>query len=160
MSVNIELASPTDLASMLELFPRLASFEVPNGRNPEQLWGGDEEMLRDWAASADENRIVQVARDAEGKLTGMTMVSLQPELLSHAPSAHLEVIVVSAAAEGRGIGKALLDAAEACARARGAKSMSLHVFANNARARKVYAGAGYDDELIRCIKPFTEDALA
>ena len=88
------------------------------------------------------------------------MVTLGPELLSHAPSAHLEAIAVSEKVEGKGVGKALLEASEASARQRGALSMSLHVFATNARARSIYERAGYDEELIRCIKPFTKDALS
>lgn len=160
MTANIEVAKPTDCDAILALFPRLASFDVPNGRNPEQLWGDDAKMLQAWAAGADDNCFVHIARDDAGAIVGATMVTLRPELLSHAPSAHLEVIVVAASAEGRGIGKALLGAAEAAARKRGAHSMSLHVFANNVRARKVYERAGYDAELIRCIKPFSRKALS
>ena len=87
------------------------------------------------------------------------MVTLNPELLSQSPSAHLEVIAVAENAEGQGVGKELMAAAEAGARNRGANSITLFVFANNARARRVYDSAGFDEELIRCIKPFTKDAL-
>lgn len=160
MTVNIERAKPTDCDKILELFPRLASFEVPNARNPEQLWGDDAKMLQAWAAGTNNNCFVHIARDDAGNIAGATMVTMRPELLSHAPSAHLEVLVVAASAEGRGVGSALLDAAEAAARGRGAGSMSLHVFANNVRARKIYERAGYDAELIRCIKPFSETALS
>ena len=54
--------------------------------------------------------------------------------------------------EGRGIAKALLAMAETAARDLGAGSMSLHVFAVNARARGLYERAGYDGELMRYIK--------
>ena len=91
---------------------------------------------------------------------GVTMVTLRPEMLSHLPSAHLEAIAVAEIAEGRGVGKALMEAAEVGARERGALSMSLHVFSTNERARRVYKRAGYDEEMIRCIKPFAEDALS
>ena len=37
-------------------------------------------------------------------------------------------------------------------RARGARSMSLHVFSTNMRARAVYERLGYDGELMRYIK--------
>jgi DNA-binding transcriptional ArsR family regulator len=40
-------------------------------------------------------------------------------------------------------------------RARGALSMSLHVFARNTRARAVYERAGYSGELMRYIKHFS-----
>ena len=145
---------------MLALFPRLASFELPNDRNPEHLWGGDAEMLRGWAADDNDKCLVQVAKNANGTIVGLTMVTLGYELLSHAASSHLEVIVVAESAEGQGLGKALLEAAEAAAQEQGALSMSLHVFATNKRARKVYERAGFDEELLRCIKPFSNDALS
>ncbi len=160
MSIDIKPADPQDCDAMLALFPRLASFDLPNGRNPDHLWAGDAEMLRKWASEGNADCIVYVAREADGTIVGVTMVTLGPELLSHAPSAHLEAIAVSEKAEGKGVGKALLEAAEAGARERGALSMSLHVFATNARARRIYERADFDEELIRCIKPFTKNALS
>ena len=159
MSITIEPGNPQDSDEMLALFPRLASFELPNDRNPDHLWSGDAEMLRNWASSGNDRCLVNVAKDSDGAIVGITMVTLGEELLSHAPSAHLEAIVVAESAEGQGVGKVLLETAEATARDRGATSMSLHVFATNVRARKVYERAGYDEELIRCIKPFSEKAL-
>lgn len=160
MPVRIEKADPADCEEMLTLFPRLASFDVPNGRNPDHLWGGDADMLRKWALEGSEDCIVHVAKNDEGAIVGLTMVTLRPEFLSHSPSAHLEVITVAASAEGKGVGKDLLAAAEADARSRGANSMTLFVFAKNARARRVYESAGFDEELIHCIKPFEKDALS
>ena len=160
MSFTIEPADPQDCDEMLALFPRLASFELPNDRNPDHLWGGDAAMLRGWATNGDDSCIVHVAKKADGTIVGITMVTLGPELLSHAPSAHLETIVVAESAEGQGVGKVLLETVEATARERGAHSMSLNVFSTNVRARKLYERHGFDEELIRCIKPFTKDALS
>jgi GNAT superfamily N-acetyltransferase len=144
---------------MLELFPRLASFDFPDNRNPKHLWGDDASLLTDWALGNRDDCFVRVAKDENGRVLGVVMVTLKPELLSHAPSAHLEVLVVARDAEGQGVGGLLLAAAEAEAKQRGALSMSLHVFARNQRARKVYERAGYDGELIRYIKPFCDGAL-
>lgn len=160
MPVNIEKADPADCDAMLIMFPRLASFVVPNGRNPDHLWGGDAELLRKWANGETDNCVVHVAKAEDGSVVGVAMVTLHPELLSKSPSAHLEVIAVAESAEGQGIGKSLMAAAEVDARDQGAKSMTLFVFANNSRARRVYERAGFDEELIRCIKPFQNDALS
>ncbi len=104
--------------------------------------------------------MVHVAKDKDRTIIGVAMVTLRPELLSHSPSAHLEVITVAESAEGQGVGKELMAAAEAGARERGANSITLTVFATNLRARRLYERAGYDEELIRCIKPFTKNALS
>jgi ribosomal protein S18 acetylase RimI-like enzyme len=93
-----------------------------------------------------------VAVDTQNAILGVALVSLGEELLSHAPSAHLEVLVVAEGAEGNGIGQALVTEAETIARERGALSMTLHVFATNTRARQVYERLGYTGELIRYIK--------
>jgi GNAT superfamily N-acetyltransferase len=157
--LKILKATAADCEDMLELFPRLASFDLPHNRNPEHLWADDARLLTEWASGNRDDCFVHSAKDEDGRVLGVTMVTLKPELLSHAPSAHLEVLVVAADAEGQGVGGSLLAAAEKEARKRGALSMSLHVFARNQRARNVYERAGYDGELIRYIKSFCDGAL-
>lgn len=159
-TVEVTLAETADAAAISELLPFLASFEVPAGRNPRHLWEGDAQILKEWAEGRRPESFVHVAKDQAGALLGASIVSIRPELLSHNPSAHLEVIVVADVAQRRGLASSLLRAAEDRARERGAKSISLHVFASNTRAMALYDKAGYDGELIRYIKSFTPDALS
>ena len=137
---------------MMALMPRLASFEVPTSRNPADLWRSDAAMLQRWLDGDAGECLVHVAVDGAQEVLGFALVSLRPELLSHEPSAHLEAIAVSEGAEGAGIGRALLEAAENEARAQGAQTMTLHVFASNTRARDFYEKAGYDGEILRYTK--------
>jgi ribosomal protein S18 acetylase RimI-like enzyme len=160
MPIRIEYAKAEDCEEILKLLPRLASFELPAARNPDHLWVGDADMLREWATTGNKNCLVHVAKNQDGLIVGVAMVTLREELLSHAPSAHLEAIAVADGVEGRGVGNDLMEAAETGARERGALSLSLHVFSTNKRARRLYARQGFDEELIRCIKPFTKDALS
>ena len=141
----------SDVPSIRELFPLLASFDVPETRNPEDLWRSDEAMLMAWARGERDDVFVRVAQDGD-TLLGITMTSLREELLSHEPSAHLEAIVVAQAAQGRGVGPRLMTDAEVEAKNRGAKSLTLHVFGTNQKARRMYAKLGYQAELLRCIK--------
>ena len=60
--------------------------------------------------------------------------------------ARLNSLVVDAGCRGRGIGRALLDAALAEAKRRGAGTIALHVLAGNAAAEKMYRAAGFADE--------------
>jgi len=137
--------------AMLALMPRLADYEVPETRNPDDLWQHDAQMMRDWLAGK-EKCLVHVAVDDGKNVLGFSMVRLRAELLSHEPSAHLEAIALDKRAEGRGIAKALLARAEQAAKEHGALSMSLHVFSVNTRARRLYERAGYDGELMRYIR--------
>lgn len=151
MNYEIRNAVAADGEAMLALMPRLADFDVPASRNPQHLYGDDAILLRRWI-EGDAECLVQVAEDDDRQVVGFTMVRLRPELLSSEPSAHLETIAVTESAEGKGIAKALLAAAEVGARDQGALTMTLHVFASNARACKFYDRSGYDGELIRYIK--------
>ncbi|HEU5097832.1 MAG TPA: GNAT family N-acetyltransferase [Roseiflexaceae bacterium] len=152
MTYQIRPATSADLDHMLALFPRLAAFDLPANRSPEDLWRGDADLLRAWGAGAAPQCLVQVAVDAQEAILGIAMAQLREELLSHEPSAHLEVLVVRDDAEGQGIGKALIQSIEQAVRQRGARSITLHVFAGNTRARAVYDRLGYAGELIRYIK--------
>jgi ribosomal protein S18 acetylase RimI-like enzyme len=57
---------------------------------------------------------------------------------------YISLLAVDPAYQRRGIGQALLGAAEAEARAAGAAGILLHAAANNHRARAAYARAGYE----------------
>ena len=145
-----------DMTAIEALLPMLASFDVPTHREPEQLWHSDRALLRRWIEGEEPQTHVHVAVDGD-EVLGLTIITLRPELLSYEPSAHLEVIVVSERARGTGVGRALLENAEREALRRGARSMSLHVFAKNELARRFYARCGYDGELMRYIKTLRED---
>ncbi|MBX2883475.1 MAG: GNAT family N-acetyltransferase [Granulosicoccus sp.] len=151
MDFSIQPATKQDAAAIHQLLPRLAAFDVPEGRNPDDLWHGDRALLEAWEKDENDCQVL-VATDASGVI-GVAMVTLREELLSHEPSAHLEVLALSVPAQGRGIGKALLKEAQRIAADKGAKSMSLHVFANNTRARALYEREGFSGELLRYYKP-------
>lgn len=156
MSFQIRSGASEDGEAILALMPRLASFDVPESRNPVDLWRSDAAMFQRWLDGEAAECFVHVAVDDAQKVLGFTLVSLRPELLSHEPSAHLEAIVVGDAAEGMGVGQALLAAAENEAKSKGAQSITLHVFASNTRARGFYEKSGYDGELLRYIKELAE----
>src|SRR4051794_18609780 len=103
MSYQIRPATPADLDPILQLFPRLAAFDLPSNRSAEDLWRGDAELLRSWGAGQAPQCLVGVAVDPDQVILGIAMAQLREELLSHAPSAHLEVLVVRDDAEGQGI---------------------------------------------------------
>jgi GNAT superfamily N-acetyltransferase len=61
------------------------------------------------------------------------------------PLINVHDMTVLADHRGQGIGKALLGAVEAEARARGACKITLEVLSGNARAKALYASLGYSD---------------
>ena len=145
MSVHVRRAASADADAIMALMPRLAAFDVPESRNPVDLWRSDAAMFQRWLDGQAAECFVHVAVDDAQKILGFTLVSL-----------HLEAIAVAEDAEGMGVGQALLAAAESEARAHGALTITLHVFARNARARGFYEKSGYDGELIRYIKELAD----
>lgn len=149
---TIRNAISSDLPQMLALLPELTDFPVPPKRNEADLWSGDAELMRATIDGAASDTFIDVAVDASDAIMGFIMVTMREELMSHAPSAHLETIIVAPNARGQGLGRRLLTHTEQAVRSRGAQSLSLHVFANNRRAHALYTAEGFDSELIRAIK--------
>lgn len=149
---TVREGTPADRDAVLALLPRLAAFELPPSRVPEHLWEGDAELVRRWAAGQEPGCLVHLAVESDGTVAGAAVTRMRPELLSHEPSAHLEALVVREGAEGRGIGGALMAAVEAGVRGRGARTLTLHVFRTNERARALYSRLGFDCELLRYLK--------
>lgn len=141
---------------VLALLPRLADFDIPSHRNSRDLWQGDAALIRKWFAG-ESDLILLCATADDGRLGGVALYGLRPELMTDAPSAHLEALAVAPEFEGCGAASALLDACHQDARQRGARSMSLHVFDNNQRAFDLYRYKGYQSELRRCIKWFEDE---
>lgn len=150
--IRIREGRREDASALMDLMPGLADFAVPTDRNPDDLWRGDARLLAEHLSGARDDTMLLVAVDAADRPLGLALASLRPELLSGAPSAHLEAIVVGPGARGQGTGRRLLAAIEAAAAARGARAMTLHAFRQNERARALYESADYDAELIRYIK--------
>jgi ribosomal protein S18 acetylase RimI-like enzyme len=65
---------------------------------------------------------------------------------SHAHVLEINGLAVDPGAAGRGIGRALVDAAVAEATRRGARKLTLRVLGSNAVARRLYARCGFVEE--------------
>ena len=140
---KIRSATHDDLEQMLALLPQLADFDIPERRHANDLWEGDAALLKETLAGTKPDSFADVAVDQSGGLLGLVLITMQQETMSHAPSAHLEAIVITPEARGKGLGRALLRHTEATVRSRGASSLSLHVFARNKRAHQLGHILGY-----------------
>ena len=153
MSFHVRVGTPEDGPDVLILLPRVGAFPRPTHRAHDELHRCDERVIHEWIDGGEPDCRVFVARDESEVLIGFALVRMQPDAMNGAPSAHLETLAVAEGAEGKGVGSALLASAEDAASEEGARSMSLHVFETNERARELYARKGYVADWIRCIKP-------
>ena len=71
--------------------------------------------------------------------------------------AYISDLGVREAARGRGIGGALLAAAETFARERGARWLRISVLAGNEGARRLYRESGFRERVVTLEKPLSDD---
>jgi len=79
----------------------------------------------------------------DGEVAGYVRVQRATRFRSSDHVLAVNGVAVDPARQGRGIGRALVDAAIVEARRRGARRLTLRVFSPNERARRLYKSAGF-----------------
>lgn len=125
-----ETASPREPAAMDRFFQQLA----------------DGRLLNEPGAEAF------VASDERGEPLGLIALHPDADYFTGHLRAYVDILVVAAEAEGRGVGRALMEHAEAWARQHDCREVVLDVFAGNASARAFYERCGYQPDHIRMAK--------
>jgi ribosomal protein S18 acetylase RimI-like enzyme len=149
--MTFRAARMTDHAALVALADRLTSFDLPPWRRPEEIATADaRDMIAAVTAGAADNEVWIAERS--GSVAGCLHVLATTDFFG-TRHAHISVIATTEAAEGSGVGRALLAHAEAWARDRGLTLLTLNVFASNARARRFYEKAGWTPEMLKYAKP-------
>ena len=148
--LSIRQAIPADEAFLIALTPRLAAFPLPAWRSADEIAQADHGILRDALHRRLEGAVILVAELAPaGERAGYVFATTKHDYFTREPHAHVEVLVVEPAAEGRGVARALMAAIEQWARDRGVGVITLNVFDGNTHARALYDRLGYERETIR-----------
>ncbi|MFJ9947596.1 GNAT family N-acetyltransferase [Kitasatospora sp. NPDC091207] len=79
----------------------------------------------------------------DGRVVGYIRVVPPTPLVSNRHVRQIQGLAVSAAARGRGIGRALVEAGCAAAREQGARRITLRVLGHNSPARHLYEACGF-----------------
>jgi GNAT superfamily N-acetyltransferase len=161
--MTIRPAQPADRQFVLSMADRLVSFDVPAFRSKDELAEGDRRALAAWfdrlqddslaaARSAEADEALFVA-EVDGRPAGCAYLVTLVDYFNQRPHAHLSVLAVTAEAEGKGVGSALLDRSQDWARERGSDRLTLSALVTNARARALYERRGFAGEYIRYVLP-------
>jgi GNAT superfamily N-acetyltransferase len=86
-----------------------------------------------------------VVADADGSVAGLAHLQVTPALEYERPAAKLAALVVDESHRGEGIGRALVDAVEAEARARGCALLFVTTAARRGDAHEFYRRVGLDE---------------
>ena len=141
----------TDEAAVLALADQLAAFPVPPWRTAREIQRADDNVIREALAGEVAGSVAFVV-DGEQSLDGAVCLSTQVDYFTRERLAHIEVLAVDPGAQGRGVARALMDAAESWARAQGSRRISLNVWVQNGRARGLYEHLGYGPETMHYLK--------
>ena len=150
MTPRIRRATPGDEAALLAMAERMADFAVPHWRAAREIIDADGRDVVRAVTSGEPDHDVFIA-EIDGTPAGCLYVHPAQDFFGRR-HAHISVIATTAAAEGTGVGRALMAHAEAWARERGLSLLTLNVFAANARARHFYERAGFDVEMVKYAK--------
>lgn len=151
-TISIRPAEFSDRQFLLDLVDRLASFDVPAWRPKTELIEGDRRPLRRWFDTRREGEAIFIA-DIDGIPAGYAYLVTLVDFFTERPHAHLSVLAVSADAEGRGVGSALLDRCVAWAKEQNSDRLTLSALVTNSRARALYERKGFAGEYIRYVLP-------
>lgn len=148
--VRVRRYEASDREAAVLLAPRLET-GVASWRDTEAVGKAATGWIESSLANADtEGREVFVAH-AGGKVVGLITVSERLHFAGET-DAYVGELVVQATHERRGVGTLLLHAAEAWARRRGLRHITLETGAANGTARAFYSRCGYQEEDVRLTK--------
>jgi GNAT superfamily N-acetyltransferase len=150
----IRPAVPSDRAFVLALADRLVDgFDAPSHRTKPELIEGDRRALDAWFDNPPKADEAMLIAELDGTPAGCAFVVTLVDYFNERPHAHLSVLAVAKAAEGKGVGSALLEACEQWARKRGSDRLTLSALVTNSRARALYERRGFGGEYIRYVLP-------
>ena len=84
--------------------------------------------------------------EVDGQVVGYASLAQASRLPSHAHVLEINGLAVDPDHQGRGVGRALVEACLAGARQQGARKLTLRVLGFNARARRLYEACGFQVE--------------
>jgi GNAT superfamily N-acetyltransferase len=151
--IRIRAARPDDSEWIMALVPRLHEFGPPPWHEVATMNSTVRASLASELASPSDGSAILVAEDAAGGPLGFVSLMTDRDYFTGLAVGHISDLVVTRAAEGGGVGRALLIASEDWAAKAGYPWITLHVFRGNDRARRIYEKNGYDLEWIRMLKP-------
>ena len=155
LNVAIRRGDEGDLPFILDLGKRIALTSVsPLRAAMKPLVDLSFEKLVDFIVA--QSHVILIAQDDAAKPAGfLLLLDTLPDEVTLSPQAFVAYMAVEPAVHRRGIGRSLLNAAEAIARERGLPAIAMMVTEANDPALELYASSGYRTERRLLCKPLT-----
>ena len=143
---------PADREFILSLVPRFSEFNLPEWRDANEINNTNRNALINAIDQPEQDVAILVAEDDAGAPLGFIHLQTKKDLFSGEKIGYISDLAVDKSFEGAGIGRMLLEAAEAWARQNGYRLLALYVFAENTRAQRVYEKQGFGREIVKYVK--------
>jgi GNAT superfamily N-acetyltransferase len=148
--IRIRPAASHDRDFLHGIAPRLLVGTAP-WRDPRRMLATMERFLFETLDASPQDGMMFVAERSDGVQLGVAGVAHHVNFTGEL-QAYLGELAVIEEAEGQGIGRLLVEAAERWARDNGYDLLVLDTGAANSRARGFYANLGYREESVRLVK--------
>jgi GNAT superfamily N-acetyltransferase len=152
--IRVRPYHPNDRAFVLSLAPRL-TIGMPPWCDTERSIDAVQSWITGSINQHGQATMVFVAEDEQGERLGFATVTHETHFTGER-QAYIGELATSEAAEGYGVGKALLQTCEQWARDQGHRILALATGAANQRALGFYRHLGYRAEDIKLIKLLDE----
>jgi GNAT superfamily N-acetyltransferase len=151
-TITLRPAGPDDRAFIDGLSPRLSGVPRPAWHDPAAMEGfQDRHMEASFAPVDGASTLIACAED--GRRLGYIQLRPAKDGVTDEPCGYISLLATTPEAEGTGVARLLIGAAEDWARGRGYRLLSLDVFADNKRAVEFYERRGFRSETFRMVKP-------
>jgi len=148
---NIRPANDTDRDFIFKLSPRLAEVAVLPWHSDAIIQKMHDEYFAEVFAKSSPLQATFIA-EKDNESLGFIHTCSHKDGVSGETCGTVPLLGVSPNAQGLGVGKALITAAEQWAKAQGYRLLHLEVFANNDKAQGFYQKLGFETEILHMIK--------
>jgi len=150
--VTVRHAKVEDRPFVVTTASRLAAFGPPSWRPAQDIVTREVRTLEEFFDHPQAGTALFIATSPTEQLLGYVYLESHEDYFSGEQHGHVSIIAVREFGEGKGVGSALMRAAERWAGSNGFRFLTLNVFEGNGRARAVYEHLGYHVETLRYIK--------
>lgn len=151
-NIHIRSATLQDKDFIISLLPRLTEFGPPPWRDVSQMMELDTHILTNKLSNPPVGTAIFIAEDDQNKALGFIHLQTGSDYYYSQTHGHISDLIIAPEGEGRGIARALIEAAEQWAVAQGFSWLTLSVFAQNTHAREVYKRLGYGEDIMKYVK--------
>jgi ribosomal protein S18 acetylase RimI-like enzyme len=152
--MNVRLATPEDEEFIATLSLEAARASISPWREaPREQIEARARAWQEWGRSPDLQSVTLIAEDEQGQRLGYIVLILNThDELTGEPQGFVADIAVAPGVRRRGVGAALLRAAEDYAAGQGLPYLALSVSSFNAPALRLYQRLGYQEEWKKLVK--------